>query len=52
MENIFKALPSTVENYESIKAILYAMDLANTLSTDYVPQDSLLREFMRGGKYE
>ncbi len=52
VEDVFKNLPETVENYDSVKAIVSAMEKANNLCIDYVPQNSLLREFMRGGKYE
>ena len=45
-------LPASVENRKTVDAILYAMDKAVELSPNTVPEDSLMREFMLGGKYK
>ncbi len=52
MYDILNNLPETVENYNCVKAIINAMNCAETLDINYVPENSLIREFMRGGKYE
>ena len=52
LENDLKALSSTVPNYDRVAFILEAMKKAVPLSPDFVPEDSLLKEFMKGGKYE
>jgi len=39
-------LPSSVDNYDSVKEILEVMEYAEILEPRYVPQNSLMREFI------
>ncbi len=52
LEKDLKKLPESVPNYDRVAFILNAMEKAAPLSPDFVPEDSLLKEFMKGGKYE
>lgn len=54
-DNILKmlaTLPKTAENYDYIIKAKKALENLKSLSFDMLPQDSLIREFVPGGKYE
>lgn len=52
MYDMLCRLKSDVDNYGCVEKIIAAMSLSDAIDMSAVPQDSLLREFMRGGKYE
>ncbi|MBQ7045605.1 MAG: nucleoside kinase [Clostridia bacterium] len=54
-ENILKmlsTLPETAENYDYIIKAKSVLEKIETLNFELLPQDSLIREFVPGGKYE
>lgn len=49
---LLKDLPETAENYDYIMDVKKALERFETISTDLVPETSLIREFIPGGVYE
>jgi uridine kinase len=49
---VFQAVPEGTERYEELHSILPAFALFEDLSPELLAPDSLLREFIGGGKYE
>jgi uridine kinase len=49
---VFKDVPGGAERFEELRQILPALTLFEDIAPELVPQDSILREFIGGGKYE
>ena len=49
---LFDALPDDIERVEELRHIVPAFTRFTELSADFVPPDSLMREFIGGGTYE
>jgi uridine kinase len=50
--DVFKAVPEGAERYEELKSILPAFALFEDVKPELLAPDSLLREFIGGGKYQ
>ncbi len=48
---LFESIPEGVERYEELKSILPAFALFEDVDPDLLAPDSMLREFIGGGKY-
>ncbi|NLH01380.1 MAG: nucleoside kinase [Clostridiales bacterium] len=51
-QNMFRNIPEGTERYEELKQIYPAFDLFETIETKLLLPDSLLTEFVGGGKYK
>ncbi len=49
--DLFAALPEDTPRYQELRSILPAFELFEDISPDLLADDSLLREFIGGGKY-
>ena len=48
---LFNAMPENTPRYQELRSILPAFELFEDVSPDLLAEDSLLREFIGGGKY-
>ena len=48
---LFRTIPEGIERYDELKSVLPALQLFGNISSDDVPENSLLREFIGGGIY-
>ena len=49
---LFKSVPEGIERFSELRSVLPALQLFGDIDEKYVPQDSLIREFIGGGIYE
>lgn len=49
---LFKSVPEGIERFEELRQVLPALQLFGDIDQKYVPEDSLIREFIGGGIYE
>ena len=50
--SVFEKVPDGTERFEELKQILPALQKFSGLDSEFVPPDSILREFIDGGKYK
>lgn len=49
---LFRSVPEGIERFEELREVLPAIQLFGEIDEKYVPEDSMIREFIGGGIYE
>lgn len=49
---LFRSVPEGIERFEELREVLPAIQLFGEVDEKYVPEDSMIREFIGGGIYE
>ena len=49
---LFKTVPEGIERFDELRSVLPALQLFGDIDEKYVPDDSMIREFIGGGIYE
>lgn len=49
---LFSSVPEGIERFDELRSVLPALQLFGEIDEQYVPKNSLIREFIGGGEYE